>query len=166
VIDLKKDFENNKKNPSLDEQDNIKEMRSLKESNIEKFKKVFSNQINCINKEIQEDITRNIDKVIKMLDLFFLDREEIDSKQEEEFRKKVEENRKNLKTLINTSDSYLDSLKDELKNKISKSLEEKKENLEELLKSKNSQEILSEINMEILYNSKQLNAKILSYLKT
>jgi len=26
VIDLKKDFENNKKNPSLDEQDNIKDM--------------------------------------------------------------------------------------------------------------------------------------------
>ena len=146
-------------------QENINEIKTLKESNIEKFKKELLNQINYINEEIQEDMTRNIDKVIKMLDLFFLDREEIDSNQEEVFKKKVEENSKNLEILITNSNTYLDSIENDLKKKISNSLEKKKENLEELLKSKNYKEILSEINKEILNDMKDLNQIILSYLE-
>jgi hypothetical protein len=106
-------------------QENINQIKTLKESNIEKFKKVLSEQINCINKEIQEDISNNIDKVIQILDLFFLDREEIDSKQEEEFKNKVKENSKNLKELITSSDNYLDSISNELKHKIPDALKKK-----------------------------------------
>ena len=51
--------------------ENLINLQTLKESNIDKFKTIFLNQINNINNEMQTELKEKIDKVIKTLDYFF-----------------------------------------------------------------------------------------------
>ena len=145
-------------------QENINQLKTLKESNIEIFKKEFSKQIHYINEEVQEDISEKIDEVISILDLFFLDREEIDSKQEEVFKTTIQENIYKLTELKESSNKFLDTRSNSLKKSISDSLEKKRDNIEELLKSKSYNDILKEINNEVFNSLKQLNTNIDDYL--
>ena len=46
-------------------------MDILKESNYEEFKKIFNSQIIYINDYIQNDVRKNIDKVLNTLETFF-----------------------------------------------------------------------------------------------
>ena len=50
---------------------NINNLQTLKESNINEFKKAFLSQINIINDEIQMDVKEKTDKIIETLDYFF-----------------------------------------------------------------------------------------------
>ena len=141
-------------------QENINELKTLKDSNIEELKQIFSKQINCINDEMQTDIKEKIDEIISLLDLFFLDSEEKNLKETDEFIQKLRENCDKSKSLIKDSYNYIDSISSKLKKQIKKSLEKKKKNIDELLKSQNYKEILNQINKEIFENLNEINKKI------
>ena len=145
-------------------QENINELKTLKQSNINEFKNVFKIQINYINEEMQEDIKEKIDEVISHLDLFFTERIERDAKEEELFRNKINDNDIKMEALIKSSSEQINLILKELKNNVSSSIESKKENINQLLNKKNYKDILAEINKEIFKNLEKLNQQIESYL--
>ena len=148
-------------------QNKLPELKTLKESNIVKFKEILNFQINFINDIKQKDLGNKSDNVISMLDMFF--------------RRNFKERKKDLKEIDNlchkigeTSilimeiggyyETFIKEIKESYKNNIKKSLISNKEKLEEKLKSKSYDFILKEINIEISKNLKGLNNRIREYI--
>lgn len=91
------------------------------------------------------------------------DKETIE-KQKEEYKRIVNNSCQKLEILKKDSKIYIETISSKLKEEIKNTLEIKKENINELLKTKNYKEILSEINLEVLNGTKELNNKIESYM--
>ena len=150
-------------------QDNIKELKTLKESNINEFTKSFSSQINYVNQCIQEELRKNMENVVAILDLFFgrdFSERKKDLKEIDEFSNKIGAIKEAIIKLLNENKNKITSMGKGYKEKVLKSLYEKKSNLEKLLSSKNYEEILEEINKEMNNNIGELNIQIQEYLNT
>ena len=148
-------------------QDNIKELKTLKESNINEFTKSFSSQINYVNQCIQEELRKNMENVVAILDLFFgrdFSERKKDLKEIDEFSNKIGAIKEAIIKLLNENKNKITSMGKGYKEKVLKSLHEKKSNLEKLLSSKNYEEILEEINKEMNNNIGELNIQIQEYL--
>jgi predicted Zn-dependent protease with MMP-like domain len=148
-------------------QDNIKELKTLKESNINEFTKSFSSQINYVNQCIQEELRKNMENVVAILDLFFgrdFSERKKDLKEIDEFSNKIGAIKEAIIKLLNENKNKITSMGKGYKEKVLKSLYEKKSNLEKLLSSKNYEEILEEINKEMNNNIGELNIQIQEYL--
>ena len=148
-------------------QDHISELKSLQESNINKFNESLKNQINYINSVKQEDLGEEMENVINLLDNFF--------KRDFQERKKDLNEIKNLKKLQieiqKKNKNFLDScqkliiiIKKEFKTKIKQSLILKKNDLEIQLINKNYNIILEEIRNQIRINLIGLNERIGEYI--
>ena len=145
-------------------QEKIEQLKVLKESNYEEFKKAFNSQIKYINDFVKKNVGQNIDKVLNTLDIFFsTDFSEKKTNITEinnftnymkiEKRKINESYAKNQTSLFQVITEYRDS--------IIKTLTDKEENIKQLLKSKNIKEIFDEIINEIKNNIKNLNEKLI-----
>ena len=140
-------------------QENIKKLKTLKESNIDEFKENFISIINYVNKYMQDEIKKNIDNVISTLDPFFIrDFTEIqeDLKQKINFEQKMKECIENINQLKSGNNDDIEGMRKKYKENVLNSLKDKKSHLEELLKNQNYKEILNKINIEINNNIKNL----------
>jgi predicted Zn-dependent protease with MMP-like domain len=148
-------------------QDNIKELKTLKESNINEFTKSFLSQIDYVNQCMQDDLKENMENVISILDLFFgrdFTERKKDLKEVDEFNNQIEKIKNAIIKLLNDNQNKIISMGKGYKDNVLKSLKEKKSNLEKLLSSKNYGEILEEINKEMNNNIGDLNKQIQDYL--
>jgi BMFP domain-containing protein YqiC len=149
-------------------QENLSQLEILKKSNIEEFKKIFMSQTIEANNEIQKGIKQQIEEVISSLDLFFRENQESkegDSKEVDKFTFKIKENIKKIKQLLKNSGGEITEIQKELENKVRKSLKEREMVLADLLKKKDYEEILKEINEEIKKNFLELKGKFDNYIK-
>jgi len=150
-------------------QDNIKELKTLKESNINEFTNSFLSQINYVNHCMQEELRENMENVIGILDLFFgrdFTERKKDLKEVDQFTNAIGNVKTALLKILNESKTKITSMGKGYKENVSKSLKDKKSNLEKLLDSKKYDEILEEVNKEMLNNIGDLNKQIQEYLNT
>ena len=148
-------------------QSKLPELKTLKESNIDKLKDILYLQINYINDIKQKDLIEETENVINLLDMFFerdynerkKDLNEIQNLYKEIVKMKVE-----IQNSIKMNENKIEEIKSEYKNKIKSSLLANKEKLKKQLESKNYIKILEEINKEISNNLIGLNKKIKDYL--
>ena len=148
-------------------QEKIKQSDILKESNYEEFKKVFNSQIIYINDYIQNDVRKNIDKVLNTLETFFNN----DFSEKKANLTEINEFSKNMTTKKNKINESFISIQDILfhiinnyKEIIINHLLDKKDNIKTLLENKKFKEIINEINNEIEINIKDLNKNILEII--
>ena len=148
-------------------QEKIKQSDILKESNYEEFKKVFNSQIIYINDYIQNDVRKNIDKVLNTLETFFNN----DFSEKKANLTEINEFSKNMTTKKNKINEAFISIQDILfhiinnyKEIIINHLLDKKDNIKTLLENKKFKEIINEINNEIEINIKDLNKNILEII--
>jgi hypothetical protein len=146
---------------------NINNLQTLKESNINEFKKAFLSQINIINDEIQTDVKEKTDKIIETLDYFFsakFSERKKDLQSFEEFKKNILFNVLKLKKLRDSSKKEIEVLRKNYYDNIKKLLEEKKDNIKIALKSKVWTKLQEEIFEEIKSKAKELSEKINNHL--
>ena len=127
---------------------NINELPTLKESNIEEFKNINLNQINYVNNEMQEELKVNLDKVITTLNFFFNEdftEREKDLKAFNEFKDKLDEIIKKMKSLSSKIKDEIIGIRTTYEIGVINSLESKKEEIDKLLKEKDWKEIKREI---------------------
>ncbi len=147
--------------------ENINELKTLKESNVNEFIMSFISQINFVNHSIQEELKENMENVISILDMFFkrdFTERKKDLKEIDKFVENIGKVKDGLINLLNENKNKINSMENSYKENIMKSLNEKKSNLEKLLSKKNYGEILEEINKEMLNNTGELNAQIQEFL--
>ena len=142
---------------------NIKELSTLKESNIEEFQKTYLNQINYVNSGMQEELKINIYKVITTLNFFFNE----DFTKREKDLKAFNEFKDHLDEIIGKMKSLSCKIKDEIKGirttyetDVINSLEGKKEEIGNLLKEKNWKEIKKEIDEKMKEKLKKFDDEI------
>jgi hypothetical protein len=148
-------------------QQNINELKTLKESNIMEFKRSFISQINYVNHSIQDELRENMENVISILDMFFgrdFTERKKDLKEIDTFVEKTKNVKYSIINLLNDSKNKINSMEKNYKENVMKSLNEKKSNLEKLLTTKNYGEILEEINKEMINNLGDLNGQIQEFL--
>ena len=148
-------------------QNKLPELKTLKESNIVKFKEILNFQINFINDIKQKDLGNESDNAISMLDMFFrrnFNERKKDLKEIENLRHKIEETNILIIKIGGNYEKFIKEIKESYKNNIKKSLISNKEELEKKLKSKSYDFILKEINIEISKNLKGLNNQIREYI--
>ena len=139
--------------------ENINNLKFLKESNIEEFKKYFSSQIYFSYEDIQKNKIAKIYEIISTLDSFFgedLKKFEIPQFKRKEFKFKLE---KILKIFQHRGYYIREFCKNNIDN-IIHLLYNKKYILNHLIKSKSYQQILEEINSEIKNHLKEYYEKI------
>ena len=147
-------------------QNNINELPTLKESNIEEFKKTLHNQINYYNRGMQEELKINLDKVITTLNYFF-NQDFSNRKQDlEEFNKFTN----NIEDIIQKMKSFkikeeIERIKNDYEITVINSLNNKKENIEKLLQKQDWKEIKKEIDEEMNENLVKFNKEIQSSFK-
>ena len=147
--------------------ENINQLKTLKESNINQFKEKFSIQINNYYKIMQEELKRKIDYIIVLLDMFFksdYEDKKKDSNEINTFNSNIKNIKDALLSLIKNNNSTINEFINDYRENIKKSLEKKKESIEEQLKNKNYNIILEEINNEMVSNLENFNKKIKEYL--
>ena len=137
-------------------QENIKEYKPLKESNIDKFQNGIDSMMKFVNKCIDLNKKTNISNFIKILDSFF-DRKNDndkpkDSKLMNEFTTSIKNIIGRIKSLKSEIINTIEKIKKEYKENVLKFLDRKKSNLEELLKTQKYNDILNNINEEIKNN--------------
>ena len=150
-------------------QDNIKELKTLKESNINEFINSFLSQINYVNHCMQEELRENMENVIGILDMFFgrdFTERKKDLKEVDQFTIAIGNVKTALLKILNESKTKISSMGKGYKENVSKSLKDKRSNLEKLLDSKKYDEILEEVNKEMLNNIGDLNKQIQELLNT
>ena len=148
-------------------QENIKELKTLKESNIDEFKESFFSQIRYVNNYMQHEIKNNIHNVIKILDPFFTrDFSEIkeDSQKKNNFEQKMKECTQNIMKLKLENNDNIKEIRKKYKENVLNSLNNKKSHLEVLLKNQDYKKILNEINIEINIKIKNLMDEIKKFL--
>ena len=150
-------------------QEKIEQLKILKESNYEEFKKVFKSQIKYIDQYVQKDVGKKIDKVLNTLDIFF--NTDFSEKKEKiteviDFTKSMLESREKINKAFGKIQSNLFQLISDYRDNIIKILNEKNENIKILLKKKNFKEILNEIINEIKNGVKDLNKNLFGIINT
>ena len=144
------------------------DLKTLKESNIDKFKEILESQINYINEIKQKELIEKIENTVTTLDLFF--RKDFNE------RKKDIEEINNLSEELNKIENKISSLIESIhidinhtiyqyRDKISNSLKINKNYLIEKLEDEKYQNVIEEINNEMKSNLNGLNLQILKYLK-
>ena len=147
--------------------ENINQLKTLKESNINEFIRSFISQINYVNNCTQDELRDNMENVISILDTFFgrdFTERKKDLKEIDEFVNKTTNIRKAIESLINENKVKITSMEKTYKENVNKALSEKKSNLVNLLSTQKYQEILEEINKEMLNNIGDLNKQIQDFL--
>ena len=136
---------------------NIKNLKTLKESNVEEFKNVFSKQIKYINDNKQFELKEQIDGVISSLDMYFkrdFSERKKDLKKISIFESKIKDIKFEFDILLSSNEEEIKSIVDNYKKNVANSLKVKKSDLDKILNDKNYTEILEEINKEIKSNLK------------
>ena len=119
--------------------ENINELKTLKESNVNEFIMSFISQINFVNHSIQEELKENMENVISMLDMFFkrdFTERKKDLKEIDKFMENIGKVKDGLINLLNENKNKINSMENSYKENIMKSLNEKKTKLEKLLSKK------------------------------
>ena len=149
-------------------QENISEIKTLKESGVENLKYVLLNQIAFINKSKQEELQENLNNVINCLDLFF-DRDF--SERQKDFTKikifgvNMKGIKRDFQNLIDKNEEKAKVLEESYISEVDKSLKLKKSDLEELLKNKKEAEVLEQINHEISSSLESLHKELTKYIE-
>ena len=149
-------------------QKHINELPTLKESNVNEFNNIFKYQINYVNNEIQEELKKNINKVITTLDYFFNEdftKREKDLKAFNEFKDNLNSIIQKMKFKNENSEKELKLIREKYENNVTKSLEMKKENIKKLLKDKNLKEIKNEIDIEMKNYLEKFDNEIKNFFK-
>ena len=149
-------------------QKHINELPTLKESNVNEFNNIFKYQINYVNNEIQEELKKNINKVITTLDYFFNEdftKREKDLKAFNEFKDNLNSIIQKMKLKNENSEKELKLIREKYENNVTKSLEMKKENIKKLLKDKNWKEIKNEIDIEMKNYLEKFDNEIQNFFK-
>ena len=144
-------------------QNKLIELKTLKESNIVKFKEILNFQINFINDIKKKALGNESDNLINMLEMFFrrnFDERKKDLKEIDNLCHKIKETGLNINKIGKEYEQLIRKIKESYKNNIKKSLISNKEELKEKLKTKSYDFILKEINIEISKNLKGLNREI------
>lgn len=143
-------------------QENIHQLITFKQSNIEEFKNAFLNQIFDINNKSQDEDKKLIEEVFLILDGFF---KENNSKKIDAFNNKIYDIINRIKLLLKDSEIEMNKFKNDLENKTKEFLNKKLEILNDLLKTQKRNDILIEINKEIKSISFKLKDKFDDYIK-
>ena len=146
--------------------ENIIKLNYLKESNYEYFKNKIKTQIETLNGNMQDELEKKLNDILKRLDLFFGNdfSQEKDFKFNELFSKEINIiNEKLIKIFTFSQEQYFYII-DDFKNKIKDSLTQKKENINKNLENKKYQDIINEIDKEIKEKLEDLNNKIQNFL--
>ena len=136
--------------------ENINNLKYFKESNFKGFKNLFSLQIYFSYEDIQRNLIRKIDEITSKLDIFF--RTNFFNKMKqiiEDLNKNLKPNQKQFIIIRDTFNTYITNL-----------FKRRKDNLDQLLESKNRDDILGEINIEIGKHLEELFGNIKNYLDT
>ena len=147
---------------------NINELTTLKESNIEEFKKAYLTQINYVNSGMQEELKVNIYKVITTLNFFFNEdfkKREKDLKSFNEFKVQLDEIIKKMKSLSTKIKEEIQGIRSTYETGVINSLENKKEEIGKLLKEKNWKDIKKEIDVKMKEKLKNFDEEIQSCFK-
>ena len=144
------------------------DLKTLKESNIDKFKEILESQINYINEIKQKELIEKIENTVITLDLFFRkdfnerkkDIEEINNLPEE--LNKIENK---ISSLIESIHIDINNIIYQYRDKISNSLTIKKNYIIEKLENEKYQNIIEEINNGMKNNLNGLNLQISKYLE-
>ena len=92
-------------------------MKTLKESNVEEFKNVFSKQIKYINDNKQFELKEQIDGVISSLDMYFkrdISERKKDLKKISIFESKIKEIKFEFDILLSSNEEEIKSIVDNL----------------------------------------------------
>ena len=149
-------------------QNKLPELKTLKESNINKFKDAFKHQINYINKKKQDTLGEELESVINLLDDFFqrdFNERKKDLKEIENLQKENNQIKEEEKGFREANKLFIEKIKTEFKSKIKLYLINKKSELKKKLESKNYNDILEEINNQIKANLKGLNENVSKFIK-
>ena len=142
---------------------NINELSTLKESNIEEFRNINLDQINYVNNGMQEELKVNIYKVITTLTFFFTEdftEREKDLKAFNEFKDKLDEIIQKMKLLSSKIKDEIKETRTTYETGVINSLESKKEKIDKLLKEKNWKEIKKEIDEKMKEKLKNFDNEI------
>ena len=148
-------------------QKNVNDLSTLKESNIEKFKEIFLNQICFVNSSMQEKLKIKINDVIQILDYFFIEdfsQREKDLKVLNEFKTNVCDVVNKLDSLYNNSNKEIESIRKNYENSILQSLQNKKDHIKQLLEKETWEKIKDEIDIKMKENLGKFNQEIQNYL--
>ena len=151
-------------------QQNINNLKILKESNINEFKKLFNSQINYINTNLKDEFDRKIDNIISLLDKLF----EIDFSNKEktienintikEFREDISNTKLKIIEEFNITRNKVSDIFKISKNNVIDSLKKLKENLRENLENININDIIKQIEYVIENQIIDLNEQIVDVL--
>ena len=150
-------------------QNKLPELKTLRESNINKFKDAFENQINYINKKKQDTLSEELESVINLLDDFFqrdFNERKKDLNEIENLKKENNQIKEEIKAFRETNKLFIEKIKTEFKSKIKLYLIDKKSELKKKLESKNYNDVLEEINNQIKANLEGLNKKVSNFIKS
>jgi hypothetical protein len=149
-------------------QEKIGQLKVLKESNYEEFKKVFYSQIKYINDYVKKNVGQNIDKVLNTLDIFFstdFSEKKANITEINNFTNNMKEEKRKINDSFSKNQNSLFLIITEYRDSIIKTLTDKEENIKQLLKNKNIKEIFDEIINEIKNNIKNLNEKLVGIVR-
>ena len=140
----------------------IKAYETKKESNYDEFKEKLKSQIISYNNNLQEELKRKIDNIIKKLDYFFqMDfSNNKDIKEINYFEDNKEDMNKHINTIFhNIQINFFETIQKYTKD-IKDSLNKKKENIKEILKKEGYRKIMKVVYKEIENNLEELSNKI------
>ena len=150
-------------------QEKIEQLKVLKESNYEEFKKVLDSQIKYINDFVKKNASQNIDKVLNTLDIFFstdFSEKKTNITEINNFTNNMKEEKKKINESFSKNQTSLFQIITEYRDSIIKTLTDKEENIKQLLKIKNIKQIFDDIINEIKNNIKNLNEKLVGIVRT
>ena len=143
------------------------DLKTLKESNIDKFREILESQINYINEIKQNELVEKIENTVNTLNLFF--RKDFDERKKDigeinNLSEELNKIEKKISTLIQYIEIDINNFISQYRNKISQSLIIKKNDIVKQLENKDYQNIIEEINGEMKCNLNGLNIEISNYL--
>ena len=143
-------------------QENIGNLKTLKDSNIEDFKANFEEQIMYILNNKQAQLKTNIDELLSLIDDYFksdllISNKKTDSKEIEQFQIKIKDIKSNIVESFNINLYILTNKISDIKNQIIQILLNKKD---ELNSNGNYRDILGNINLSIENIIKKMNSEI------
>ena len=149
-------------------QNKVPELKTLKESNINKFKENFILQVKYINKIKQEKLSKELENVIHLLDDFFqrdFNKRKKDLNVIKNLKREKIQIKNELDIFIEKHKEFIGIIKKKFKSEIKESLLANKKELKNKLFSEKYVKILEEINNQIKINLKGLNNSIEEYIK-
>ena len=147
--------------------ENINNMKILKESNINDFKRLFHSQIKYCNDKMREQLKEKLDYIIPILDNFFkrdFTERNQSFKDIDNFINNRENKKKKIQSLMKENNGQILMIEKNYKQNILNSLKNKRDEIHNQLKYKSCNKIYEEIDKEIESNSESLAAEIKQFL--